>query len=113
MNSHIPALQAKIDALESQLKNLHENNTSLVNFINEAVRVSGSVGKASAPQERVSKSEQKKLKKQKEALVKRGLKAARTSYKGRREAQRAGMEPTTISGEFANPVTSIFGPCFS
>lgn len=109
MNSHIPALQAKIDALESQLKNLHESNTSLVNFINEAVRVSGSVGKARAPQEKVSKSEKKKLQKQKEALVKRGLKAARTSYKGRREAQRAGMEPTTISGEFANPVTSIFG----
>lgn len=109
MNSHIPALQAKIDALESQLKNLHENNTSLVNFINEAVRVSGSVGKASAPQERVSKKEKKKLEKQKQVLARRGLKAARTSYKGRREAQRAGMEPTTISGEISNPVTSIFG----
>ena len=109
MNSHIPALQAKIDALESQLKNLHENNTSLVNFINEAVRVSGSVGKASAPQERVSKSEKKRLEAEKATLAERGLKAARTSYKGRREAQRAGMEPTTISGEISNPVTSIFG----
>jgi len=109
MNSHIPALQAKIDALESQLKNLHESNNRLNNAINEAVRVSGSVGRASAPEERVSKKEKKNLERQKAALAQRGLKAARTSYKGRREAQRAGLEPTTISGEFANPVTSIFG----